>query len=113
MGAAAARWKHDGMKVIDHREGSWYLLQEDEELLLDAHCEHRAFGYSVLIVLNLSERRAYLRRGPDALDELARAIDDSAPVARGSTSRYRDRDRTSMLGHEVTEAVRAWQAATV
>lgn len=101
------------MKVIDHQEGSWVLLQEDEELLLEVSCAHKGFGYTVLIVLNLAERRAYLRRGADALDDLARAVDASVPVARGSASPYRERDRTALLGHEVSLAVREWRAAHV
>ncbi|MFC0674900.1 hypothetical protein [Brachybacterium hainanense] len=98
------------MKVIDHRSGTWFLLERDAELLLDVNCTHHGFGYSVLIALNLAERRSYLRRGPDALDEIACAVDRSAPAARRTGSRYRDRDLTSLYGREVSQAVSDWWA---
>ncbi|MEP6482667.1 MAG: hypothetical protein ABJA94_11750 [Rhodoglobus sp.] len=94
------------MEVIDSVPHSWFLLREFEDLYFDVNCSQGAYGFSFLLRLTAEERAAYDLRGKDALDELAAAVQDSAPMARGNTSPYRFRDLTHLHGDEVSEAIR-------
>jgi hypothetical protein len=100
----------DDLRVVDHRPTRWFLLADGDALLLDVHCSHSAFDYSVLIELTDAERAALERGGRDYLDDLAQKIHHSAPAARGSTSPYRDRDLTRTRSGAVVDAVRRWRA---
>jgi hypothetical protein len=93
------------MRVVDHEPGFWFLLAQDERLLLDVNCEHGAVGYDVLIELNEIERAEYLRRQHAYLSELAEVINYSAPGVRGSQSPYKVRNIWSQLGAHVVKAV--------
>lgn len=98
------------MKVLDHERWSWFLLQADGSLLLDVHVSQGPVGGSLLIALTDGEQDAYEHEGRAALTRLAARVQDSAPLAAGSTSPYRSRDLTRALGAEVTAAVVAWRA---
>ncbi|MCH1866950.1 hypothetical protein [Nocardioides sp. CFH 31398] len=101
----------DGLHVVDHGPSRWFLLADGDALLLDVHCSHSAFDYSVLVELTDSERTGLERGGRAYLDDLAQRIHHSAPAARGSTSPYRDRDLTRGRSGDVVDAVRRWRAA--
>jgi hypothetical protein len=92
--------------VVDHAPHAWFLLRDNDELYFDVNCSQSAFSFSFLLRLTAQERADYELRGRDALDELARAVQDSAPIARGNTSPYRFRNLTHLHGDEVSEAVR-------
>lgn len=94
-----------GVDVIDHQPAGWFLLRDGDDLFLDVNCTHGAVGYSWLIMLDGPERRAYQDDGRIVLHRLARAIQDSDPGGRGTTSVYRDRDLTGERGQEVLHAV--------
>lgn len=94
------------MEVVDHAPHAWFLLRDHDELFFDVNCSQDAFGFSFLLRLTAQERADYELRGRDALDDLARAVQDSAPMARGTTSLYRFRDLTHLRGDEVSEAIR-------
>lgn len=98
--------------VVDHEPAGWFLLRDGDDLLLDVNCTHGAMGYSWLIRLDPSERRAYRHEGRTALVLLAQAIQDSAPAAHGTVSAYRDRDVTDARGQDVLDAVDRWRDAT-
>ncbi|MEQ3550208.1 hypothetical protein WIS52_06955 [Pseudonocardia nematodicida] len=97
------------MQVVDHEPRSWFLMRDGDRLYLDVNCNHGAFGYSVLIELDGSERRALDEQGRGYLHELADAVHMSAPAARDSTSPYRDRDQSRTYGTATSEAVAAWR----
>ncbi|UJP39911.1 hypothetical protein [Cellulomonas palmilytica] len=98
------------MRVLDHEQWSWFLLESDGSLLLDVHVSHGPASATLLVALTDDERAAYDRDGRTAVIRLAADIQDSAPLAAASTSPYRSRDLTRTLGAEVTAAVAAWRA---
>ena len=89
------------MKVLDHEPWCWFLVADEERLLLDVNCNHSAFGYSWLIELNPSEVGRYRKAGRDYITQLADLIQYSAPAVKGSTSPFIDRK----LGKEQADAV--------
>jgi len=99
------------MDVIDNAPHGSFLLSEGDQLFLDINCNHNAFGYSVLLELSETERADLETHGRPALDELAAAVQDSAPILENSHSPYRDRDLEKSRGHEVFEAVYRWRKA--
>ncbi|BBG00905.1 MULTISPECIES: hypothetical protein [Pseudonocardia] len=98
------------MHVVDHEPHHWFLLDDDGLLHLDVHCNHGPVGYSVLVALDDTETRDLCEQGRDYLHRLADAIQDSAPLARGSRSPYRERDLTATHRQRVSDAVEAWRA---
>lgn len=100
------------MRVIDHEPQWWFLLEEDGALFLDANCSHSVVGYDFLLQLNPEEIKLYAREGRVFLRRLATEIQDSAPVAKGSTSRFKGRDLSQTCSDKVTKAVESWRANT-
>jgi len=98
------------MKVVQHQPSSWFLLESDGRLLLDVSCEQSAFSFDVLVELNENEKSQYETRGKSYLNELAEAINYSAPAARGGNSIYKARNISKQYGEEVMSAVRTWRA---
>ncbi|QHT57246.1 hypothetical protein GXP71_14955 [Cellulomonas sp. H30R-01] len=98
------------MKVVDHEPSSWFLLESDGSLLLDVHVNQGPVSGSLLVALTDGEQDAYEHQGRTALTRLAARVQDSAPLAAASTSPYRSRDLTRVLGADVTAAVVAWRA---
>ena len=39
------------MKVIDHEPQSWFLLEKDRAIFLDANCNHSFYGYTFTLQL--------------------------------------------------------------
>lgn len=101
------------MKVIEHEPQFWFLLQDGAQLLLDVSCEYSFVGYSFLMVLNEDEVSCYKNEGRGYLSKLAEAINFSCPIARASSSPYKQRNIQSQRGGEVLDAVRGWREAKV
>lgn len=98
------------MTVQDFEEASWFLLAADNGLFIDVNCSHGAFGYSVLIELNESEREQYNLFGHSYLDELAEFIRFSAPGIRGSDSPYKDRNASPQIFEAASSAIKSWRS---
>jgi hypothetical protein len=62
------------MKVIDHSEGSWYLLEENGAYYLDVNCSQSFVGFSLLIELNNEEYKEYHALGRVFLEYLAARV---------------------------------------
>jgi hypothetical protein len=95
--------------VLDHEPQFWFLLRTTSGLLLDVACSHSAFGYSFLMQLNEDEVRGYEAGGHRYLNDLARAVNFSAPGVKGSSSSYKDRNIHRLHADAVTEAVLTWR----
>jgi len=98
------------MRVLDHEQWSWFLLEPGDALLLDVHVSHGPVSASLLLELDPDERAAYERDGREALVALGARIQDSAPLAATSSSPYRPRDLSRTLATEVTTAIHTWRA---
>lgn len=97
------------MKVIDHENQSWFLFEHEGALLLDVSCNISFFGYTYMIELKEEELAAYDRDGHEYLSKLARNIQYSAPIAKGSNSIYKGRDLTGQYSELITVAVQKWR----
>jgi hypothetical protein len=86
------------LQVADHAPHAWFSLRGGEDYYLDVNCDQGAVGFSRLIKLTDEEAEEYRALGRVFLDYLA------ARVAYWP-ARYRDRDLSSSLQAEVTEAV--------
>jgi hypothetical protein len=80
------------MRVVDHEPQWWFLLEDEGSLFLDANCNHSAVGYDFLVELSAEEHRAYEHEGREFLSRLAIEIQETAPIVKGSTSRFKGRD---------------------
>lgn len=98
------------MRVVDHEPQWWFLLEEEGSLFLDANCNHSAVGYDFLVELNAEEHRAYEHAGREFISRLATEIQDTAPIVKGSTSRFKGRDLSRTYSDKVTKAVAEWRA---
>lgn len=78
------------LRYVDHRPGSWFLLEKEGRLHLDARYSSGMVDGSVLVLLDESEREGYRSGGTEYLSELARRIDDSSPHREGSPYYARD-----------------------
>jgi hypothetical protein len=97
------------MRVIDCEPQWWFLLEEDGRLFLDANCSHSFVGYDFLLQLNAEELKAYAHEGRAFISRLATEIQDSAPIAKVSTSRFKGRDLSRTHSDKVTKAVESWR----
>jgi hypothetical protein len=59
------------MKIIDHVEAGWYLIDNNGDLLIDVNCSGTYVDYSLLIRLNEDEVRAFRVSGRAYIDKLA------------------------------------------
>ncbi|MBD8874642.1 hypothetical protein [Rhodanobacter sp. DHB23] len=98
------------MKVVDHEPHWWYLFEEAGNLFLDVNCSHGFLGYSYLIQLDMDESSRYREQGHGFVDQLAQAIQYTAPILQGSQSPYKDRDLSQSRRKHVMAAVAAWRA---
>jgi hypothetical protein len=101
----------EALKVIDHEPYRWFLLEESDDLLLDANCDHSFIGYSYLIQLKPDEIQEYRQRGRDYLHWLSEDIHNSVPILKVSTSIYKGRDLSSLYRERVSEAIEAWRSS--
>ena len=99
------------MEVLEYGPQAWYLLRDGQQLYLDVNCNHSFAYYSFTMQLNSDEAAKYRRRGRAYLDELAQAIQYSAPGVSASASIYKARLVTSEAGAQVNDAIRSWLAA--
>ena len=90
------------MEVVDHEPHCWFLLRDGDDYFLDVNCGISAVGFSVLVKLGDSEKRAIVQTGHGAGEELAAAIQNSP-------SRYFDRNLASSHEAAVNEAIARWQ----
>lgn len=86
------------LSVVDHRPHAWFLLRDGDDYYLDAACGDGPVGFSLLIQLSAAEYEEYHALGRVFTDLLAAKISD------GWRS-YTDRDVTSSLHAEVSDAV--------
>jgi hypothetical protein len=100
------------MRVVDHEPQWWFLLEENGSLFLDANCNHSFVGYDFLLELNAEEHGVYKHEGREFINRLATEIQDSAPIVKGSTSRFKGRDLSRTYSHKVMKAVESWRART-
>ena len=100
------------MRVVDHEPAWWFLLEEDGSLFLDANCDYSFVGYNFLLQLNAEELKAYRHEGRAFISRLATEIQDSAPIAKASTSRFKERDLSRTYSDKVMQAVENWRANT-
>ncbi|WP_296223238.1 hypothetical protein [Ralstonia sp. UBA689] len=99
------------MNVLDHEPQGWYLLKDEWGLYLDVNCNHSFAGYSFMMRLDFDEATKYLRQGRRYLNQLAQAVQKSAPGISGSQSPYKDRMAPSDVNARANDAIRQWQAA--
>lgn len=69
------------MKVLDYREGLWFLLEQQQEFYLDVNCTLGHGSYSWAIKLDSENLDDYRAKGKKSLDNLANAIDSSRPLS--------------------------------
>ena len=62
------------MRVVDHKEGQWFLYEDDQKLFIEANCNHSFLGYIYTIELNKEELEIYKQRGYEYLSALASDI---------------------------------------
>ena len=98
------------MEVLEYGPHAWYLLRDGQQLYLDVNCNHSFAYYSFTMQLNNDEAAKYRRRGGPYLDELAHAIQYSAPGVSGSRSIYTDRLAAPEITAEVNNAIKLWLA---
>lgn len=98
------------MEVLEYGPHAWYLLRDGQQLYLDVNCNHSFAGYSFTMQLNSDEAAMYRRRGGPYLDELADAIQYSAPGVSGSGSIYTARLAPPEITTEVNSAIKLWLA---
>jgi hypothetical protein len=99
-----------GVEVLEHAAHDWYLLWDGQQLYLDVNCNHSFVGYSFTMQLNVDEAATYRRRGRPYLDELAQAIQYSAPGVSGSRSIYKGRQVEPAASAQVNDAIRQWRS---
>jgi len=98
------------MKVIDREPSLWFLLSDEDDLILDVYCNHSAFGYSWTLILQDHECESYHKKGREALSQLALQIQTSAPILKESASPFKDRMVSKKLEKQIEETIRLWNA---
>lgn len=104
------------MKYVDHEPGTWFLVEEDGILYLDARYSYSAvIDDSALVRLSDAEITAYRDGGHAYLTDLARRIHHSAPYRDDSKFYSRNLFRGpdgSRLRDAVAAAIaeHAWEA---
>jgi len=99
------------MKITDTVPQFWYLLEDDEGLVLTINCENSFVSYDFTMRLKPEEVAAYRREGKAYLNGLAEAVNYSCPIARGSTSPYKERNIDAQYSAAISEAVQHWKQA--
>lgn len=91
------------MKVLDYREGIWFLLEQQQELFLDVHCDFRHYSYSWLIKLGSEDILDYRTMGKKSLDDLSKKIYSSQPLFEDSI--FHSRKLNKKINAEVHNAI--------
>lgn len=97
------------MRVLDYEPQSWFLLEDDGVLYLDANCSHSFISYDFLLQLDAKEAARFRKEGRAYISWLAQDIQNSAPILAASNSRYKGRDRSPEYSERVTAAVSEWR----
>ena len=105
----------DTVRIVDSEAGSWFLIEWEGVLHLEARYMHSAFiDDAALIRLDEAELAAYERGGHDYLTDLAERVHMSGPYLPASPFHARDiyrREGTRELRRQVTAAVIAARKA--
>ncbi|WP_017911433.1 hypothetical protein [Xanthomonas sp. SHU 166] len=96
------------MQVVDHAPHAWFLLRDDDTLLLDVNCSHGSVGYAWTMALNEEEAAQYHALGRDVIVQLAEQVQWTAPGVLGSRSPYLGRKVDAETRQRVTLAIKAW-----
>ncbi|KGK59429.1 hypothetical protein NC00_02405 [Xanthomonas cannabis pv. phaseoli] len=91
------------MIVIDHAPADWFLLSEGDRYWLDINCSISATGFSILLLLNATERAAVLADTQAACATLAAQV-------QARPHDYVARNDSAADGKRVLAAVQAWRA---
>lgn len=97
------------MQVIDHEPQSWFLFEGTDNFVFNVNCEHSCVGYDFTIVLSAEETARYKMEGRLYLNRLAEEVNYSAPIARGSESKYKGRNAQSQYQKDMDAAVEKWR----
>ncbi len=98
------------MRVIDHEPRFWYLFEdENERLILDVNCEYSFVSYDFMMFLSAEEMSDYKKVGRSFLGKLANVINSSAPIAKISQSKYKERKISNESSEEILEAIHRWR----
>ncbi|MGR0158610.1 hypothetical protein [Paenarthrobacter nitroguajacolicus] len=82
---------HDAMHYVDHQPGSWFLVEQQGSLLLEArYWRNSMVDSSALVRLDEAESEAYRTGGHGYLSDLVRRIDKSRPHTEDSPYFQRD-----------------------
>jgi hypothetical protein len=100
------------MRVIDHEPQWWFLLEQDGAFFLDANCNHSFLGYDFMLQLRPEEQDEYAHEGREFISRLATEIQDSAPILKISTSRFKGRDVSKEYSDKVKKAIESWRTKT-
>ncbi|MGO2750073.1 MAG: hypothetical protein ACTIA6_08485 [Pseudoclavibacter sp.] len=92
--AARIAEERDAMHYVDHEPGRWFLVEQGEQLYLDArYVVTSMVDDSALIALDGHEVEQYRLRGRDYLAELAERVHDGSPHREESPFFARDLKR--------------------
>ncbi|HAS8613913.1 TPA: hypothetical protein RQK39_004328 [Vibrio vulnificus] len=97
------------MRVIDTEDQRWFLFEHEDDLYLDANCNHSFLGYTYMIKLNETELNQYQSEGREYLNQLSHDIHYSAPIANGSHSVFKGRDVTKQFSTLALAAIEKWR----
>ncbi|HFQ4912195.1 TPA: hypothetical protein ACGU4T_004441 [Vibrio vulnificus] len=97
------------MRVIDTEDQRWFLFEHEDDLYLDANCNHSFLGYTYMIKLNETELNQYQSEGREYLNQLFHDIHYSAPIAKGSHSVFKGRDVTKQFSTLALAAIEKWR----
>lgn len=98
------------MRVLHNRPHAWFLLEDGNELILDVNCNYSFVGYSFAMLLNQRERNRFREEGTEFIDDLADQINQSAPIAIASTSKFKSRKVEDSFTEQISAAIAIWNA---
>lgn len=96
------------MQVVDHAPHAWFLLRDDDTLLLDVNCSHGPVDYAWTMVLNDEEVAQFHALGRDSITPLAERVQWTAPGVLGNRSPYRGRKVDAETRQRVIKAIQDW-----
>ncbi len=91
------------MRVIDHSEGSWYLLEEKGIYYIDVYCSQSFVSFSMLIELNAEEYKEYHALGKVFLEYFATKINYGS-------AEYKPRQVQGEVLARSYETIMAWKS---
>lgn len=93
------------MKVLDHRPGCWFLLQDGKTYVFDTAVDVGHVFMSLTLVLTPEEVDTYEAQGREALDRLSDHVQRNH---RGFSDRNTE---ARPIAHLVSDAISEWNAA--